>query len=78
MAEQVTNCLSESCVGCEHLHMHIGQYRCFKAKHAAEGEFICWPKVGTQYPPADSLPGALLRCKLGGLWTWRKCGKIWK
>ncbi len=50
MAEQVTNCLGESCIGCRHLHLHLGQYRCFKAKHAAEGEFICWPKIGTQYP----------------------------
>jgi hypothetical protein len=37
-------------VGCVHLHLSIGQYRCFKASHAAEGEFICWPKIGTQYP----------------------------
>ena len=50
MAEHITAVLSESCVGCEHLHLHIGQYRCFKASHAKEGEFICWPKIGTQYP----------------------------
>ncbi|MFZ5451662.1 MAG: hypothetical protein ACOZF2_07300 [Thermodesulfobacteriota bacterium] len=50
MAEQVTNCLGESCIGCRYLHLQLGQYRCFKARHAAEGEFICFPKIGTQYP----------------------------
>ena len=50
MADQITNCLADSCVGCVHLHLSIGQYRCFKGSHAAEGEFICWPKIGTQYP----------------------------
>lgn len=49
MADNITNCLGESCVGCDNLHMHIGQLRCFK-NHKAEGEFICWPKIGTQYP----------------------------
>ncbi len=50
MAEQITNSLGESCIGCEHLHLHLQQYRCFKAKHAVEGEFICWLKIGTHYP----------------------------
>lgn len=51
MADQITNCLGDSCIGCKHLHMNIGQYRCYKASHAAlVGEFICWPKIGMQYP----------------------------
>lgn len=49
--EQITNCLSESCVGCKNLHLSTGQYRCFKYEHVVpDGQFICWPKIGTQYP----------------------------
>lgn len=49
MADKITTNLSESCVGCENLHLSIGQYRCFK-KNKVNGDFICWPALGTQYP----------------------------
>jgi hypothetical protein len=47
--ERTTDVLSVSCVGCEDLHLALGQYRCFRDDEG-EGDFICWPKVGPIYP----------------------------